>query len=428
MGALPVVSGDKPAANSVIDGNRTKKKLIACGKPLLQNFLHRDNKFVAGESVAVKDNKKKQMRKTKPEDNNCTGSAHHLPSPLRLQGKIEEYRKPSSHECFNTSISKTTNHSCCLCGPDSRYELLEVLGKGAFSKVYQIQERKSMRSYALKMICKNPNGLNQRQLSAGCYETEIRILQNCGSHPNIITLHQVMYSTTHVFMIQELAAGGDLFDRLKKHSHFSEDHSKRTLGMILNGVSYLHSNGITHRDLKLENLLYKSQDLNSNILISDFGLAHEATRANACKRCDHHQNLSNHWDGCGMSTTCGTAEYLSPEMLKGEDYCQKVDTWAVGVIMYIIMCGKMPFSEEEGGGRGRARMYRKIRDGDYSLEDEVSCCKDDGWESLVEFEWESWVRFGWESLVGEFGGVWVGELGGMDRANVSKHRIITHLT
>lgn len=316
---------------------------------------------------------------------------HRLPSPLPLRRKLEDNKgrsKLGRKDHLPTTELPPPPPSVCtpikLVGDidqalGSLYELQRLLGKGRFSKVYQIRDRKSMQPYALKILGKNTGSLQQWHLDGNRYKIEIGILQICRSHQNIISLHQVMNSPTHVFMILELAAGGDLFDRLKTQGHFSEDRSRQTLKMILSGLSYLHGNGITHRDLKLENLLYKTQELDSTILISDFGLAHarstsynSITRGCNCKNsCDHCQGLCDHQGGCGMSTTCGTAEYLSPEMLEGEVYSDKVDVWAVGVVTYAILSGQMPFSDEGVGGKLRARMYDRIKRGEYSFKNEV---------------------------------------------------------
>ena len=344
------------------------------------NFYENNVPFFefAGRPSIGEDNTKKYLRASNSKDS-INISAHHLSPPFsasplpvhwQLDENYERSKLPSAQpqgEFCNTSLSRSINQACRWFGADNKYELQGLLGNGTFSKVYHIYESESMLSYALKVISKNPDRMQWRQLDANHYESEIRIHQSCRAHANVISLHQVMCSATHVFMVLELAAGGDLFDRLKTQGHFSKDQSRHTLNMILEGVLYLHSNGITHRDLKLENLLYKSRELDSKILISDFGLAHQ--RILTPKGCDLHQRSYDHLDGCGMSTTCGTAEYLSPEMLGGEEYSEKVDIWAVGVVMYAIMSGKMPFLEEEGGGR--ARMYRRIIEGVYSLEDEV---------------------------------------------------------
>ena len=259
-----------------------------------------------------------------------------------------------------------------------KYELKDLIGEGTFSKVYRGWERGSTCVYALKVINKRHSKL---QSSENLYEKEIRILQNCKPHPNIIRLHEVLRGETHVCMVMELAAGGDLFSRLKSESHFSEEQSMSTVKMILSGVMHLHNNGITHRDLKLENILYKTDTPDSVIVISDFGLAHQRKVSNIefsgcnCKNSSNCGSCSCNFfamsGDCGMSTTCGTAEYFSPEMLDGEIYTGKVDLWAVGVVTYAMLCGKMPFSNEDGGGMGRVRMYQRIKMADYSLEDEV---------------------------------------------------------
>ncbi len=157
----------------------------------------------------------------------------------------------------------------------------------------------------------------------------------------------------------ELAAGGDLFDRVYSKGYYSEIPGQRIVRMIISGVAYLHSVGITHRDLKLENILFHESRDDSKIVISDFGLSH---MRNGTVESDP------------MTTTCGSAEYLAPEMLQGEEYSELIDMWALGVITYVVLSRRMPFMDES-----RARLYHKITKGQFSFTEEVNyfpCCTD----------------------------------------------------
>ena len=239
----------------------------------------------------------------------------------------------------------------------NKYENRGLLGKGRYSHVLQVQDRSTRGQYALKVVQKLP-GLEQE---GNNYQVEIDILKKC-SHANIVPLCKVLYYPGQVYLLLELALGGDLFDHLANHGPLSETRARSVLKMVVEGVAYLHNSGITHRDLKLENLLFKTTKEDSPILIADFGLAHVASSGRV---------RSN---GCYMTSTCGTAEYMSPEMLKGEEYSNKVDMWAVGVVTYVVLSGHMPFVEGAERG-GRAVLYQKIMAGAYSTSDKVDHAK-----------------------------------------------------
>lgn len=224
-----------------------------------------------------------------------------------------------------------------------KYDVKALIGRGSFSQVLRVENRTTQELYALKMIEKHPTEGNR-------YEVELSVLRRV-RHPNVITLFEVFQSNNKMYMILELATGGDLFDKIHTRGHFKEKHGRNVVRMILNGLAYLHSMRITHRDLKLENLLFKYPGDSSQIIISDFGLAH-------MKSSDGEEE--------GMSTTCGTAEYLAPEMLEGEVYTALVDMWAMGVIVYVVLSATMPFNDDN-----RARLYQKIKMGQYSFTAQV---------------------------------------------------------
>uniref|UniRef100_A0A915EEP7 Protein kinase domain-containing protein n=1 Tax=Ditylenchus dipsaci TaxID=166011 RepID=A0A915EEP7_9BILA len=124
---------------------------------------------------------------------------------------------------------------------------------------------------------------------------------------------------------------------------YTEQEARQAVRMLLTGLAYLHNMQITHRDLKPENLLYSDTRPEARLLITDFGLAHQAKN-----------------DDEKMVETCGTPEYIAPEILLRLPYSNKVDMWAVGVISYILMSGIMPFDDEV-----RSRLYTHIITADY---------------------------------------------------------------
>ncbi|KAL5467652.1 hypothetical protein EMCRGX_G031913 [Ephydatia muelleri] len=227
-----------------------------------------------------------------------------------------------------------------------KYDVKAVIGKGSFSKVLRVENRVTRQTNALKMV-------DKRALDRSRYETELRVLGQV-RHPNIVTLYEIFQTNTKVYLIMELASGGDLFDRIYQKGRFTEKSGKSVLRMLLSAIAYIHSNGIVHRDLKLENVLYKCPTEDSPVLISDFGLAYI------------HPGDGKPTSPMYMLTTCGSPEYLAPEMLEGETYTELIDMWALGVVAYTVLSGSMPFVEES-----RAKLYARIRAGNYSFPDEL---------------------------------------------------------
>lgn len=226
----------------------------------------------------------------------------------------------------------------------AKYEIKALIGRGSFSRVVRVEHKSTRQPYAIKMI-----ETRYREGREVC-ESELNVLRRV-RHTNIIQLMEVFETTERVYMVMELATGGELFDRIIARGSFTERDATRVLQMVLDGVRYLHMLGITHRDLKPENLLYYHPGADSKIMITDFGLA--STRKKG--------------DECLMKTTCGTPEYIAPEILVRKPYTNAVDMWALGVISYILLSGTMPFEDEN-----RMRLYRQILKGKYSYTGEVS--------------------------------------------------------
>ncbi|XP_013886873.1 calcium/calmodulin-dependent protein kinase type 1D [Austrofundulus limnaeus] len=216
------------------------------------------------------------------------------------------------------------------------FDFIEELGSGAFSEVYMVRERKTGKMFAMKCVKKK----KKRDINL---ENEIAVLRRI-KHENVVGMEDFYESRTHYYLIMELVSGGELFDRILDRGVYSEKDASRVIQQVLQAVSYLHQSGIVHRDLKPENILYYSQDQDSKIMISDFGLSKMA-------------------DNGIMSTACGTPGYVAPEVLAQKPYSKAVDCWSIGVITYILLCGYPPFYEET-----ETRLFSKIMKAQYEFD------------------------------------------------------------
>ncbi|KAK6318273.1 hypothetical protein J4Q44_G00115640 [Coregonus suidteri] len=148
----------------------------------------------------------------------------------------------------------------------AKYDIKALIGRGSFSRVVRVEHKSTRQPYAIKMI-----ETRYREGREVC-ESELCVLRRV-RHTNIIQLMEVFETAERVYMVMELATGGELFDRIIARGSFTERDATRVLQMVLDGVKYLHTLGITHRDLKPENLLYYHPGADSKIMITDFGLA-----------------------------------------------------------------------------------------------------------------------------------------------------------
>ena len=223
----------------------------------------------------------------------------------------------------------------------SKYDIKALIGCGNFSRVVRVENRVTKVPYAIKIV----DRINGKEVC----ESELNVLKRV-QHMYIVQLREIFETRDKVYIVMELATGGELFDRIMAKGSFTEMDAVGVLKMVLEGLGYLHSLGITHRDLKPENLLYYHPGPDSKILITDFGLS--AVRKSS--------------DGT-MHTICGTSEYIAPEILARKPYTSQVDMWAVGVITYILLSGTMPFDEDSN-----PRLYKKIIRAEYNFEGKVS--------------------------------------------------------
>ncbi|KAI9315893.1 kinase-like domain-containing protein [Dichotomocladium elegans] len=203
------------------------------------------------------------------------------------------------------------------------YRIEQELGRGSFGSVKRAVRLSDNTPVAIKIVMKKTvKGRFDMVLS------EINVLRNL-HHPNVIGFYDFFESREKFYMVFELATGGELFERLFERGKFTEKDAISIVRSILLGIEYLHSKNIVHRDMKPENLLFKSSDPDADLVICDFGIAKETS------------------DLSILETVCGSPLYVAPEVLKREGYGSPVDMWAVGVITYMLLCGYQPFQSED---------------------------------------------------------------------------------
>uniref|UniRef100_A0A3B0MXH5 non-specific serine/threonine protein kinase n=1 Tax=Theileria annulata TaxID=5874 RepID=A0A3B0MXH5_THEAN len=202
----------------------------------------------------------------------------------------------------------------------NKYEIFEALGQGKFSVVYRGVSRKTGVEYAVKIIDKNKITHQEREL----LRSEISILKLL-KHNNVIFLKEIIDMKDTLYIIMELVRGGELYDLIHSEHRLSESHTHRIISQLLQTVAYLHNCGIVHRDLKPENLLLTDKTELASIKLTDFGLS---------TLCGPNDILIQ---------PCGTLAYVAPEVLTMQGYNQKSDVWSIGVIMYLLIRGRLPF-------------------------------------------------------------------------------------
>uniref|UniRef100_A0A8D3BAB0 non-specific serine/threonine protein kinase n=1 Tax=Scophthalmus maximus TaxID=52904 RepID=A0A8D3BAB0_SCOMX len=198
------------------------------------------------------------------------------------------------------------------------YEIIRTLGKGNFAVVKLAKHKVTKTQVAIKIIDKTR--LNPSNLEKIYREVQIMKLLN---HPHIIKLYQVMETKDMLYIVTEYAKNGEMFDHLTSNGRMSEDEARKKFWQILTAVDYCHRHHIVHRDLKTENLLL---DANMNIKLADFGFG----------------NFYN--AGEPLSTWCGSPPYAAPEVFEGKEYeGPQLDIWSLGVVLYVLVCGSLPF-------------------------------------------------------------------------------------
>uniref|UniRef100_A0AAR2JJR0 non-specific serine/threonine protein kinase n=1 Tax=Pygocentrus nattereri TaxID=42514 RepID=A0AAR2JJR0_PYGNA len=216
------------------------------------------------------------------------------------------------------------------------YRLLKTIGKGNFAKVKLARHVLTGREVMHKgIILSLPHSLLQNLFR------EVRIMKIL-NHPNIVKLFEVIETEKTLYLIMEYASGGEVFDYLVAHGRMKEKEARAKFRQIVSAVQYCHQKRIVHRDLKAENLLL---DADMNIKIADFGFSNEFTI------------------GSKLDTFCGSPPYAAPELFQGKKYDgPEVDVWSLGVILYTLVSGSLPFD-----GQNLKELRERVLRGKYRI-------------------------------------------------------------
>ncbi|XP_074281465.1 SNF1-related protein kinase catalytic subunit alpha KIN10-like [Silene latifolia] len=231
-----------------------------------------------------------------------------------------------------------------------KYRLGRTLGLGTSGKVKIAEHKLTGLKVAIKI-------LNRRKIKKMKMEDKVRReiqISRLFMHPHIIRLYEVIETPSDIYFVMEYVKSGELFDYLVEKGRLQEDEARHLFQQIISGLEYCHRNMVVHRDLKPENLLLDSRH---NVKIADFGLS----------------NIMR--DGHFLKTSCGSPNYAAPEILNGKLYAgPEVDVWSCGVILYALLCGSLPFDDEN-----IPILYKKIKSGCYPRQRHLS----DGARDLI---------------------------------------------
>ncbi|CAD8182914.1 unnamed protein product [Paramecium pentaurelia] len=221
------------------------------------------------------------------------------------------------------------------------YLIGKTIGEGTFGKVCHAKHQILGHEVAVKILEKNRI---HDELDIERVKREIKILQML-HHPNVVQLYEMIETETHIYLFMEYAEGGELFDYIDQKKRINEVEACKFLHEIISAIQYIHQLKIVHRDLKPENLLLTAK---KNILVVDFG-------------------LSNIYEET-LKTACGSPCYAAPEMIQGKPYHGlQTDLWSCGVILYAMVCGYLPFEDNN-----TQVLYKKILTADFHIPRYVS--------------------------------------------------------
>ncbi|XP_071762273.1 MAP/microtubule affinity-regulating kinase 4 isoform X3 [Centroberyx gerrardi] len=272
-------------------------------------------------------------RSALPSGNDRSTGDHHV--------SLAASRSDKGTSLSSRSLGARCRNSIASCSDEQphigNYRLLKTIGKGNFAKVKLARHILTGKEVAIKIIDKtqlNPTSLQK-------LFREVRIMKGL-NHPNIVQLFEVIETDKTLYLIMEYASGGEVFDYLVSHGRMKEIEARAKFRQIVSAVHYCHQKNIVHRDLKAENLLL---DADANIKIADFGFSNEFTLGNK------------------LDTFCGSPPYAAPELFQGKKYDgPEVDVWSLGVILYTLVSGSLPFD-----GQNLKELRERVLRGKYRV-------------------------------------------------------------
>lgn len=242
------------------------------------------------------------------------------------------------------------------------YDTMQTLGSGAFGTVTLVKRTGTNKSFAMKSISKRH--IIRSQMGPQV-KKEIQIMKSI-NHPNIVKIEEVLMSSEYLYIVMEYAQGGELYAKITKGGRLPEESCKKYVYQLCSALDFCHAKNICHRDIKPQNILLDDSD---NIKLADFGFAsimeveeqNEMYKSkkeldNTLERIEYDDRpdefersmVSDSKRTKCMSTVCGTQAYMAPEILYREKYMgDKADVWSMGIVVYVLLVGFMPFREED---------------------------------------------------------------------------------
>lgn len=243
--------------------------------------------------------------------------------------------------CRNSKVRdewvQKLQHAAQVIPIEEDYVIGHEIGKGRFSIVCECVNKKTMEISAVKIIDKTVVEPEEKSL----LRTEIAVLKLV-NHPNIIRMKGLYESKKYIYIVMEMLKGGELFEHIVGKPRFSEEQTAKLIKPLLESVAYLHDLGIAHNDLKPENILCCGDNI-EDLKIADFGLSKLLLPKEK------------------MIAACGTLSYVAPEVLTMQGYGKEADLWSVGVIMFLVLCGKLPFDGQNHNEIIRCTIAAEVR-------------------------------------------------------------------
>ncbi|KAG0171156.1 hypothetical protein DFQ30_001378 [Apophysomyces sp. BC1015] len=290
------------------------------------------------------------------------GKANHIPSLSEqpILGDVDEQQQTLAKDLLTVPIIRELKFSSPTlprCTEEDligkliwKFQIQKLLGVGAFSKVYLADDIESGKQYAIKMISKE-RMVNDLRVKTSI-EREVEILKYI-DHPSIIRLEATMETDQYLCIVLEYVEGGELFDYVQKMHYTAQDplHTrteqdvKELFFQIVQVVKWMHEHNIVHRDIKLENILLQEDAYgNLRVKLTDFGLARVVDPT-----------------APQLTTRCGSEEYAAPEIVQSRAYDgRQTDTWSLGVVLYALLVGYLPFTYNPSRGEKISHMFHRI--------------------------------------------------------------------
>ncbi|KAF9189355.1 hypothetical protein BGZ51_009669 [Haplosporangium sp. Z 767] len=402
------------SSSSGVHGDPHESSNVSLAAPSVQHFVY----LADGQHTQQQQHHEQQQRR----QHQSTINKHRFHSDY-----VPAYSNSNRTEAASRMVAEEKHQRSKLPAYPGleRFTLLEKMGDGAFSNVYKAHDTKADRIVAVKVVRKyelnaHQNNRLHRDMKKKPRVTEranilkeVQIMRQL-KHPGIVQLYDFSESDEYYYLIMELAPGGELFHRIVKLTYFSEELTRHVIVQVAQAIRYLHEErGVVHRDIKPENILFEAipiipsspgskpneEDKEDEgifqpglggggigrVKIADFGLSKVV------------------WDEQTM-TPCGTVGYTAPEIVKDERYSKSVDMWAMGCVLYTLLCGFPPFYDEsiqaltEKVARGQftflSPWWDDISSGAKDLISHLLCVNPDERYTIDQFLHHPWIRSG----------------------------------